>query len=306
LGFLLLALLSPPLEGQEKPMVGVKFRIEAQDFQRNLYKSIPAIEKDLAEVFTKLGIDEFEFLGWQLGDIQNKSRVAAILSVSLTAREPKSLGWTIWLRFSAAAGPAGSVYGCIEGFPLEPRFLKVNHDHKLDRPLFSQLDPQPTGNAEALRKKISDTILDEEQGFRTAISDAFLSQIPFCRNAKPHGVKGLLKIGGGGEDLDLGESSVIRLRLCSSIPEGREPSTLELKVGTWISLKKDKDPALPQASISRCTVGGSEKQREACILEVPRIFQKPLATDLFMVQFNKSEFQASGKWALTPGKRANP
>jgi hypothetical protein len=304
MGFLfLMAPSSSPVAAQDRPLIGVRFRIEAPDFRRNLYKSIPSIERDLAESLARLGREEFGFLGWQrFGDIQDPSRIAAVLSVSLTAEEPKSLGWDIWLRFSAEAGPAGSIYQCQSEKRVPPTFPKVNDraKRKLDRRLFSPMDPQPTGDAKTLKARIEE-ILFKEPGFQTALLDAFLGEIPFCREARPH-LGSLLEIRVQ-QDLALGLGSKMTLRLCSRIRGAREASLLELTANdTGVFPDTDQDSSWLQAGVSRCIVRGAEKQPDACIPEISRLFQDPLAEDLFMILFNNGYPRIRGKRVSMPAK----
>jgi hypothetical protein len=296
---LALVLASPfasPLLAQEKPVVAVEFRIEAPDFRRNLYKSAAAIEQDLARSLTALGADRFSFLRWQpLREIQDQARIAAILRVSLTAEEAKSLGSTVWLRFTAVPGDAGTFFSCADG---EPASIQFDPDEigRLGRPLFSDRDPQPTGNPKALKAAILGS-LDEK--FRIALAATFLSRIPFCHEAKPH-VEGLVKIGMSRRDLDIAESSRMTLALCHRYQgRGRTARRLDMTtaIDTGIYLDGDTDPDKIQARI-HCPAD----QAGSCLSEIPLILQSPLGTDLFMIDFKRRLPGTSGKRASSPAK----
>jgi hypothetical protein len=268
----ILALLSPRLLGAEaKPLIGVEFRIDARDFRLNLYPYLSEIEKELSRQVAELSASSQGFLTWRpFSQGEDRSPLAAVLHVSLT-QEPSSqgLGSSMRLHFSAEVGPLGSRSDC---FKAAVETVSVRPLKDLDLELFSALEPQPTGDREALMERIQNKL--NNAGFRDTLGKAFARKIPICHAAERLQT-GLVAIGLNRSDLDMEEGSKMEIDLCS-LDHGDKVGGilgLDAAIRTGIFPKGPKGELI-QGRVSSCKFGNLEN--DPCKSKIPQMFQKAL------------------------------
>lgn len=289
-----LALLSSRLLGAEaKTLIGVDLRIEAPNFRSNLSRNIDNVQKELSRLVAVLSADRHEFLTWQaLKDVRDLSQLSAILHVSVTQEADG-----VMLRFSPEAGRAGTHFECLEGAVRPLSFVSLSD---LDRQLFSPLEPQP-GDREALAARIRSVLADPK--FRDTLGKVFTSQVPICHVAEPI-PPNLVAIGLKRSDLDVDDSSTMKLSLCSRLPEARGPQGGELGLDvanrTGIYLDGERKSWI-QGRVSSCVFGNFVK--DTCVTKIPLMFQKHLdrSLDVLMIDFRPRYPGTLGRQVVRPG-----
>lgn len=277
-----LALLFPALlAAQDKPSVAVQFKIDAPNYQRNLYQKSAEVERKLEKTFAGIANQRFGFLAWKPFDpVQGRSTSSAALAVRMEERNPTPQGSSIWLMFAPQPGVRGTTFDCVAEVPVPARF-----DTMLGVLLYSRSEHQ-SGKPEDLEKRVVKELNEffGNEDFRQALTDAFLGRIPLCHEARPLGGP-FLALGIQQKLLRMDPRSRMVLRPCSRIPRmDKRDGEIGLELAKS-RISEGEVAALVQAEAISCVFQpwiGAE-----CLQKVPLILQHqlPHGIDVFMRRY---------------------
>jgi len=231
-----------PLRGQPGPasppwpkrIIGVEFKILAEDFRDGLKKKLGEVEgevsADISGAASEVG--RLKFVSWMpLNKIKqnDQSRLGGVLMVSLKGDDFGGFGEQISLRFSMRTEKTTTAFGALSEILYEP------------------VSNQPTGDRARLRRDVVRIVraklgLPEEKPTPTTqqlertsdLTDAVFSflkvEVPLAQDAEiPDRTSNLIQVPLLQQDILAREKSGMEIRF-DSHPQGKKPGTAILRV----------------------------------------------------------------------------